>query len=330
MGDDHDAVDAQENGTADVAPVQGLDQAARHLAPAAVFVQARILGVTESLARDYVHHALGHLQHHVAGLSVADDDFDVALENVMAFAVACKGNVGAAQQFVGLTDQRASLTLLAAHRKQAHADLGVLGGSHNLAIEDLAHGGVLLEVGRLGIHIGADIHEYDAPADRGQVGEDARLDDAGQRAQNQRAGGDKAAGVARAHDGVSFAFSHQLAADAQRIVLLLAQCLDGMLVHVDDVRRMHHGDVGQSGPAFSEQRLDHGLLSDQQQRRIGVRLGKLVGAAHDDTRRVVTAHRIHGNTWHVLPFRLQRAGRKPPARRNNQQRQHAAAPALSD
>src|SRR5581483_2526855 len=147
--------------------------------------------------------------------------------------------------------------------------------------EDAAHDAVLVEVLRLGEDVGPDV-EHDAGALEGwHDGSDARPADALEEALEDEPAGDHRPGVAGADDAIDLALSQLLPAAGDGVVGLLAEGLDGRLLHRDDLGAVEGFDARDGATGLGEGGLDLGMVADEDDAQLWVGLDSLHRAGND-------------------------------------------------
>ncbi len=228
--------------------------------------------------------ALEHLQRHVAREAVADDDLGRALEQQAPLDVPDKADPVRGKQLVGLADEPVALLRLLADREQTDLRVGEV---QDLLGEDRPHVRELEQVlgTRVGVRAGVD--QDRRPASRRDRRGDGGPGDLGQAADLEQAGCEHGAGVPRRHDDVGLAVADSPAGCEQRAVALLTRRVCGLLVHADDLRRVHDLEV-------RRQRLDD--LHRPEQNRLDVVDLRRPRARDDLVRRPVAAHGVHSDS----------------------------------
>ena len=245
------------------------------------------------------------LEQDVADEPLADDDAGVPLVDVAPLDVADEpiGQRAALIEGAGGPGQVGPLVVLGADVHQADPGLG--DAEDRLGV-DGPHDAVLVQVLGLGIHVGADVDDDDRAAVRGEDRGDPRPSDAGQEHLGvEQRRGDHGAGVARRDDRLDVAAGHQAPAPRDRVVPLLAERLDGLLVHADDLAGVDDrqsvagrlGGLGQLG-------LDLRLVADEHDDQLRLVADRLDGASDDRAGGVVASHRVQGNPHRRPPGRV--------------------------
>ncbi len=189
---------------------------------------------------------------------------------------------------VARCDARVALALLLADREQRDARVRDV---HHALGEDGAHPRVLGQVLGRGVGVGADVEQQERHR-AGQLDRERRPVDAGQRAEDQLAGGEARPGVAGRHDGVGLPVLDELGGDADGALLLARERPRRVLVHPHDLGAVDEPDVGR-GVAGE---LAHERLVADEDDGVGRMLPRpLHGAGHDLGRAVVAAHGVHGD-----------------------------------
>ena len=201
----------------------------------------RPLELVAPQVEDVAGQALEELDHDVAEDRVADHHVGQVAGQVLALDVALEAQPGCVEQLGRALDPGVALALLLADRQQCHARPG---DAQDALGEDRAHLGVLDEVLRGRIRVGADV-EQDHRAGRGDhLHRQRGAVDAGQPPEAQDGRGHARPGMAGGHDRVGFAALDEVDRDDDRGVLLLAQGERGMLVHADDLAGLDDRHVG--------------------------------------------------------------------------------------
>ena len=247
---------------------------------------------------------LAGLEQDVADEPVADDDPDVPLVDVAALDVADEpARPGAVLvQGAGGAGQVGPLLVLGADVQQADSRVR---HAQDLLGVDRPHDAVLVEVLGLGVHVGADVDDHDRPLVRGEDRGDARPADAGKEHLGVEQGrGHHGAGVAGRDDRLDLAGGHQPPASGDRVVPLLPQGLDRLLLHADDLAGVDDrqavargvGGLGQLG-------LDPLAVADQHDGQLGLVAHRLDGSRDDRAGSEIAPHRVQGYPHHITPGR---------------------------
>ena len=131
-------------------------------------------------------------------------------------------------------------------------------------------------------------------------GGDAGPADVLEEAAQEQAAGDHGAGVAGADDGLDLVLGQELPAAADGVVRLFAQGHDGRFFHADDLRAVEDLDAVAARRRPARQRLDLGLVADQNDAQVGIGGDRLHGAGDDRTGRMVAAHRVQRDLHGLL------------------------------
>src|SRR5438876_974139 len=157
MRDHRHAIDAEEEGSAELAPIGAAPdrpQLGTDERPTQRCKGVALDGVTDAL-EDELGGALGGLDQDVAAETVRDDDIGLTLEDVLAFDVADEiDRLESAQQGLACLHQLVALAGLFAIAEQCHPWRLE---THELFGVDAPHQGVLDQVLGLGVGVGADV-----------------------------------------------------------------------------------------------------------------------------------------------------------------------------
>ncbi len=241
------------------------------------------------LVEDERGEALEELDDDVAQDGIAHDDVGQVLREVLALDIALEPQARGVEQLRGALDPGVALALLLPDREQRDARAG--DPDHALG-EDRAHLGVLEQVLRGRVGVGADVEEDQRPGVRDHLDGQGRSVHAGQASEAQDRGGHAGAGMTGGDDGIGLTAADEVHRDEDRGVLLLAQGQGRMLVHADDLGGGHDRDVGRE---VRGETADDGLVADEDQVVGGMRSGEVEGAGDDLGRAVITAHRVDGD-----------------------------------
>src|ERR1700694_4323358 len=299
MGDHGDAVDAQENGPAELAPI-GAAADRPELGTDQEPTKRR-----ERVALDRVTHALEdelsgpfrRLDQDVAAEAVCDHDVGLSFEDVLAFDVADEIDPlsRAKQGFAGLNELVALAGLLAIAEQRHPWRLE----RHQLLGIDAPHQRVLDEVLRLGIRVGADIEEEAVFSAGGRDdGADRRPVDAGDTVWAEEPPRHHRPAVSSADEAASPPVLDHRAGPDNRRVLLRSNRLHRMLVHAD-----HLGRILDLGPLPGSRRGERGihLLLDADEDHFDAQLAmSLAAARHYLLRGEITAHSVKRD-FHETP-----------------------------
>ncbi len=159
------------------------------------------------------------------------------------------------------------------------------------------HDAVLVEVLGLGVHVGADVDDHDRPLVRREDRGDPRASDAGQEHLGvEQPRGDHRAGVPGRDHRLDLAGGHQSPALRDRVIALLPQRLDRLLVHADDLAGMHDRQaVARRVAGLGELGLDLAAVADQHDGQVGLVAHRLDGAGDDRPGGMIAPHRVQGN-----------------------------------
>src|SRR5262249_48868961 len=170
VADGHDALDAEQQGTAVLGVVDLRRHAREHLVDL-LLLDAGLLHQPEHRSQHALAARLADLQQHVAGEAVPDHDLARAREQLDALHVAVELDRHLLEQPARLLDQRVALQLLAADVEDAYLRLR---DAERAAVVGRAHDRVLREVMGLRLRVGADVDDQervllalDDGADRG-------------------------------------------------------------------------------------------------------------------------------------------------------------------
>jgi len=150
--------------------------------------------------------------------------------------------------------------------------------------------GVLGQVLRAGVGVGADVEEDQRSGRGDHLDGQRRPVHAGRAAEPQDRGRHARPGVPGADDGVGAAPLDELAGDEDRGVLLVAEGPRRMLVHLDDLAGGLDGHV--AGQAARGEGRDPVRVADQDQLVVGCLAGVEQRAGHDLHGGMVAAHRV--------------------------------------
>src|ERR1700687_867373 len=300
MGDHGDAVDAQENGPAELTPIGaaadrpelGTDQE-----PTERRERVALYRVTHAL-EDELGGAFRGLDQDVAAEAVGDHDIGLSFEDVLALDVADeidawqrpKQGFASLNQLVALAGFLPIAEERHPWRLEAHQLLGI----------DAPHQRVLDEVLRLGIGVGADIEEEAVFSASGRDNRaDRRPVDAGDAVQAEERRRHDRSAVPRAHEAAGPAvLDHLDAADDGRR-LLAANRLRRMFVHGD-----HLGRILDLGPFPGARRGERGvhLLLDADEDHLDAQLAmRLDAAGHHLFGGEITAHGVKRDFHETRP-----------------------------
>ena len=235
MGDDADAVDAEEGAAAVVFVVH--------------FVEGGLHGWLEEAGEDFawegsgegffeeVHHgagdAFGAFEEDVADEAVADGDVDVGVGEVAAFDVAAEVEAGGVAEHV--EDLAGYFGAFAFFLAVAHETDDWVFDAEEVLHVDAAHDGLLEEVDGAAVDAGTGVDEEAGAVEVREGSADGGAFDAAEGAEFDGGGGDGCAGVASADDGLGAALFDEIGGDGDGAVLFLADGFDGAVVHVDDL-----------------------------------------------------------------------------------------------
>ena len=245
--------------------------------------------------------ALGRLEQDVAGEAVGGDDLEVTREHVLALDVTAEfhATFRLAQRGGGGAGQVRALAFLRAVRH--HADPRMRDAQGGARVH-LAHQRELDDLQRRAVDVGAHVDQH-GPSCAAQCGEraaDARAIDVIEPPQHEQPAGEDCAAVAGGDHAGALVLLHQVEADADRAVLLLAQRPPGVLVHLHDLGRVMDAQFLFASAVTLELLADAPLVADQHdfQPPLAMRAQR---AFHRGRGSQVTAHRVERDQS-SLPF----------------------------
>ena len=256
---------------------------------------------------DHAGQTFAGLQRDVADKSVANDDVDRALEDVVAFDVAVEVEVaqlaGRTQQLAGFLDDFTALDGFFADIEQAHA--GVVVVIQNRC-QRRAHHRELKQVLCRAIHVGTQVeHGGGTALGVGHAGGDGRALDAVEGLEQITGDRHQRTGVSGGNGDLRRAVLHLADGHAHGRIFFSTQGNFNRIVH------SHHFGGGNDGGARMRKTRQLVGLTDQQQPHIGMVRQELLAGSQGDTRTVVTPHAINGQRDHErrpLSPRLRKTG----------------------
>ena len=299
MADDADTFDAQERGAAILGIIEALLERIEGLAGEDIphlggdGAGKRLLEHSD----DGVHHALADFQGHVADEAVADDDVDVAAEEVAALDVAheVEGQGRLPQAPVGLPHHFVPLGGFFPDGEQPHPR--ALHPEHHPVV-DLAHDGKLLQVLWAAVNVGAHVEQHRrGPPLGGKDGGQGGPVHARQRPQLHLDCGHGRPGVAGADNALGLALPHLLDGNADGSVGLAPERLDRALVHGDDFAGGDDFDGEALGVVATEVLFQQLCLADQLHGH-AVFTGRQEGALDLRLRGVIAPHSVNRDGNH--------------------------------
>ena len=230
--------------------------------------------------------ALEELDDDVAEHGVAHDDVSQVPGQVLPLDVALEPQVRRVEQLGGALDAGVALALLLADRQEGDTwPRDTLDAFR----EDRPHPGVLDEVLRRGVRVGADVQQDHRSGIGDHLDRQRRAVHAGQAAETKHRGGHPGTGVTGRDDGVGATVADEVDRHEDRGVLLLAQGQRRMLVHAHDLAggddRHVRRQLARDGP-------DDRLVADQDDLVSRVRPGVVDGARDHLCCPEVAAHGI--------------------------------------
>ena len=245
--------------------------------------------------------SLGRLEEHVAGEAVGGNHVELPGEHVLSFDV--PGETDAALRLPQRRRRRArqigALPFLLAIGDDPHAWSG---DAEHPARVDLAQQGELHELQRSHLDVRAHVDEHRPAyrAERRQEPSDARPVDVTEPAEHEQAAGEDRAGISRRdHPGRVPRFA-QLEGDADRAVLLLAQCASGMLVHLHHLRGMVDAQLLCAGAVPTQLVADALFVADEDDLEAALAM-RAERAFHGRGGSEIAAHRVECDQS-SLPF----------------------------
>ena len=171
---------------------------------------------------------------------------------------------------------------------------------------DGPHDPILVEVLGLGIHVGPDIDDDDGPLVRGEDRGDPRPPHTRQEHLGvEQSRGHHGPGVARRDDGLDFPGGQQPPAPGNRVVPLLAQSIDRLLLHADGLAGMDDRQAVTRGVVGLRQlSLDPLAITNEHGNQLGLFPHGLDSSRDDRTGSKIASHRVQGYPHVITPTGL--------------------------
>ena len=244
-----------------------------------------------------MEHGLGSgfagLEDDIAGETVAENDFDRILEEVVALDVAAEVESARPEEFENFFGELAALGIFAADRHQPDGRVFV---TKNVARKDGAHNGVLQHVVGACVGVGSGVDENAKVRFGRQKGGNTRAVDALEIAQLDRRGGDGGPGMAGTDHGIRLPVFDQVDRTGNGGVLFAAEAIDRAFAHLDDLSGVDNLDARIPATMLVEFGADLSFIPDQEE---SFQMRKLAeskdGTRHAGLWRVVAAHCIERN-----------------------------------
>ena len=161
------------------------------------------------------------------------------------------------------------------------------------------HDGVLDQLFRFGIHLGAGIHQYRGPLHIGDHRGNGRPFDAPDPSQAEQGGSHCGTGTAGGHQGVTFLFVEEMGSHHNGGIPFLLYADSRMVLHFDDLAGMMDGYPGIVFLMFPGQFLADHFLIPHQHHVAAIFVNRLKHPFDDLGRAIVSAHYVNCD-FHLL------------------------------